>query len=76
MKLIDDWKYAWKWFSVQSMALAAAVQGAWVAFGDDLKQNVPHWLVTVITLGLLAAGIGGRLVKQDSKTARDEGGGQ
>ncbi|MGH6829068.1 MAG: hypothetical protein ACREFW_09185 [Rhizomicrobium sp.] len=65
MKLVDDIAHGWRWFSVQAMALAVAVQGAWAAFGDDLKQNVPHWLVTAITLGLLAAGIGGRMVKQN-----------
>ena len=64
LELVDEARKAWRWFSVQAMVLAGAVQGAWAAFGDDLKQNVPHWLVTTITLGLLAAGIGGRLVRQ------------
>ena len=68
IELVDDASRFWKWASVRAMLLAGAVQGAWAAFGDDLKQNVPHWLVTAITLGLLAAGIAGRLVKQgDSK---------
>jgi hypothetical protein len=66
-ELVDDARRFWKWASVQAMVLAGAVQGAWAAFGDDLKQNVPHWLVTAITLGLLAAGIGGRLIKQAPK---------
>ena len=66
-ELVDDARRFWKWASVQAMVLAGAVQGAWAAFGDDLKQNVPHWLVTTITLGLLAAGVGGRLVKQPGK---------
>lgn len=66
-ELVDDARRFWKWASVQAMVLAGAVQGAWAAFGDDLKQNVPHWLVTTITLGLLVAGIGGRLVRQTSK---------
>ena len=64
MDFVDDVRHFWKWFSVQAMALAAAVQGAWAAFSDDLKQNVPHWLVTALTLALLAAGIMGRLVRQ------------
>ena len=67
MRLVEDARHFWKWFSVQAMALAVAVQGAWAAFSDDLKQNVPHGLVTAITLGLLAAGIAGRLVKQDRR---------
>ena len=49
------------------MVLAGAVQGTWAALSDDLKQHVPHGLVTALTLCLLAAGIGGRLVKQDRK---------
>ncbi|HEX4105530.1 MAG TPA: hypothetical protein VHX92_04800 [Rhizomicrobium sp.] len=65
MRLVEDMRHFWKWFSVQAMLLAGAVQGAWAAFSDDLKQNVPHWLVTVLTLCLLAAGIGGRLIRQD-----------
>jgi hypothetical protein len=64
IELVDDARKFWKWASVRAMLLAAAVQGAWAAFEDDLKQNVPHWLVTAITLGLLAAGIAGRVVKQ------------
>ena len=67
MRLVDDVRHFWKWFSVQAMALAVAVQGAWTAFSDDLKQNVPHWLVTALSLMLLAAGIAGRLIKQDRK---------
>jgi hypothetical protein len=64
--LIDDARKWWRMFSIQAMMLAGAVQSAWAAFGDDLKSNVPHWLVTTLTLGLLAAGIGGRMVKQAS----------
>lgn len=73
MRFIDEWHRAWRWFSVQAMALAVAVQGAWAAFGDDLKQNVPHWLVTTITLCLLAAGIGGRLVRQSPPDDHKQG---
>jgi hypothetical protein len=64
IELINEAHCWWRLFCVQAMALAAAVQATWAAFGDDLKQNVPHWLVTALTLGLLVAGIGGRMVKQ------------
>ena len=67
IELIDDARKWWKMFSVQAMVLAGAVQAAWAGFEDDLKQQVPHWLVTSITLGLLAAGVSGRLVKQPSE---------
>lgn len=65
MTLVDNAKQAWKWFSVQAMALALAIQGAWEVLPDDMKASIPHNLVTYTTLALLALGIGGRLVKQD-----------
>ncbi len=62
--LVENWKGAWRWFSLQAMALVVAVQGAWAAMPDDLKQHFPTWLVTAVSVGLLLLGIGGRLVKQ------------
>lgn len=64
MKLVDDAKQAWKWISVQSMAAAVALQGAWEFIPDDMKASIPHSWVTYATLGLLALGLVGRLVKQ------------
>lgn len=65
MKLVDDFRKAYKWFSMQCMALALALQGAWEFIPDDLRSGVPPRAVTVITLGLLVLGIVGRLIKQD-----------
>jgi hypothetical protein len=73
-ELIDDARRWWRLFSVQAMLLAGAIQGTWAAFGDDLKQNIPHWLVTTITLGLLAAGVGGRLTKQPPPVSQSKDG--
>lgn len=67
MRLVDDAKEAWKWFSVQAMALACALQGTWAFIPDDLKQNIPHWLISAITITLLVAGVAGRLIRQDKR---------
>lgn len=67
MKLVDDAGKAWRWFSVQAMAWALAIQGAWAAVPDDMKATVPSGLVQWITMALLLLGIVGRLVKQDDK---------
>jgi hypothetical protein len=67
MRLIDEWRGAWRWFSMQAMALAAALQGAWAALPDDMRQHVPGRIVTAATLALLVLGIGGRLVKQKGR---------
>ncbi len=67
MMLVGEWRRAWRWFSMQAMALVVAIQGAWAAMPDDLKQHFPAWLVTAVSVGLLVLGIGGRLVKQQKE---------
>jgi len=67
MTLVDEWKTAWRWFSVQSMAISVVLLGAWQALPDELRaalpRSLPHWLA----IALLALGIAGRLVKQKGK---------
>lgn len=65
MKLIDNAGKAWRMFSVQAMALAAAIQGVWPSIPDDMKAALPPHLVHWVSLALLLAGIVGRLVVQD-----------
>lgn len=62
--LVSDWKGAWRWWSVQAMALAGAIQGAWVFVPDDLKSRVPDDIASVITAALMVLGIIGRLIPQ------------
>jgi HK97 family phage major capsid protein len=57
-------RQAWRWFSLQAMALTAAIQAAWSAMPGELKQHVPAKAVTAVSIALLLLGIGGRLVKQ------------
>lgn len=65
MKLIDNWRKAWRMASVQCMTAAAAVQGAWTSIPDDMRTAVPAGLVHWLTLALLVLGIAGRLIQQD-----------
>lgn len=67
MKLIEEWRSAWKWFSVQSMALATAALVTWGLIPEDLKTALPSWLVPIFAAGLLILGIAGRLVQQNPK---------
>lgn len=67
IELVEDWKRGWRWFSVQLMAISAAVQ-----FGAD---SLPPWLHDAvppgwwknIAGGLLVAGIVARFVQQGQK---------
>lgn len=65
MKLIPEWRKAWRMVSIQAMALAATIQGAWIALPPDLLAQVPPEISRGVTLALLGLGIAGRLVKQD-----------
>ena len=66
--LVDEWKTAWRWFSVQSMALSAVLLGAWQALPEDLQQSLPRALPHWLAIALLTLGIAGRLVKQKGKS--------
>lgn len=64
MKLIPNWRRAWRMFSVQAQALAIAVLGGWQAMPDELRAVVPAWAVLTVAMVLLVAGIVGRLIQQ------------
>lgn len=64
MKLVDDAKSWWKWFSVQANALNLALLGAWLAVPDDMKAGIPQKWVFAGSILLLVLGTVGRLVKQ------------
>jgi len=64
MKLIANWRKAYKMLSIQAMAFATAIQGAWVFIPEDMKASIPPTVVQWVTMGLLAFGIVGRLVDQ------------
>lgn len=64
MKLIANWKKAWRMLSVQAMALAGAVQGAWMFIPDGMRSSIPANVVQAVTIALLVLGVVGRLVDQ------------
>lgn len=65
MKLIENARNAWRMFSVQAMSLALVVQMVWVELPADLRGSLDSTTVRYITIGLLIAGVFGRLVKQE-----------
>lgn len=67
IKLVDDWRQAWRWISINSMTLAGSMQLTWINIPDDLRQGFDPILINYLTVGLLVLGIVGRLVKQGEK---------
>jgi hypothetical protein len=65
VKLVENIKDAWRWISVQAMALGLAIQGAWEFLPSDLKAGLSDKHVRWAAMVLLVIGIVGRLVKQE-----------
>ena len=70
MQLVENAGKAWRWFSVQAMALAAAMQIGWANLAPDLKASIPAAYVTYGTIALLILGIIGRVVAQPKAGAK------
>jgi hypothetical protein len=69
MKLIPDWRQAWKWFSVQAFAIIIALPVIWMALPADVKAYLPDSWKPWIMVALAAAGILGRIVDQNKAPA-------
>lgn len=69
MKLVDDARRAWRWFSMWAMGISSAFLATWALIPDDLKAyitgGVPPKYVALSVAGVLVLGMVGRLVKQD-----------
>lgn len=66
-RLIDEWRSAWKWMSVNCMALVVAIQLTWVNMPDDMKAALPDNAVHWSSLALLVLGVAGRVTQQGAK---------
>jgi len=60
MKLVDNWKSAWKWMSIRFIALAALWESIPMEAKAALEPSTQNW----ITLGLLVLAGMGRMIDQ------------
>ncbi len=67
MKLVDDWRKAWKWFSVHALVIAGILPTVWLELPSDLKASIPPGMMSTITAIIAACGVIGRLVSQEKK---------
>lgn len=67
-KLIWNWKSAYKWASIQFVAVGAAVQIALLAFPSDIRQFLPDYMTHGIALFCFAAAAYGRVTTRDPAT--------
>jgi hypothetical protein len=64
MRLTEDWKDAWKWFSVQLPIVNTAFLATWAALPAKFQDILPVGVVIGIAVALLIAGVVGRVINQ------------
>lgn len=67
MRLVDNWRKALGWFSIQIPAVNTAFLLTWANLPPKFQDALPLPWVIGIAVGLLVLGILGRLVKQEPK---------
>lgn len=64
MKLVDNAKNAWKWFSVQALAISGAMPLVWLNIPDEMRNTIPPDYVMLATCVMAVLGLIGRVVDQ------------
>lgn len=69
MKLIPDWRQAWRWFSVQALGALIVLPLVWPTLPPQVTAWVPpSWQPWIIVL-IAGGGVLGRLVDQNKAKA-------
>ena len=65
IQLVEDWKQAWKFWSVRIWVILAALPQVLPLLGAETLAYLPTWLGNVISVAALL-GVVARVVKQPS----------
>lgn len=64
IRLVEDWKKAWRWFSVQAFLLLGAAGPVWAMIPADWRAAVPSAWLGIAAAVLAVIGIAGRVIDQ------------
>lgn len=64
MKLIANWREAWKMYSVQALAVIAALPIIWASLPEEWRAEIPSEWIKVMVVMVAIAGILGRIIDQ------------
>lgn len=67
MHIIPEWRQAWRMFSVQALALIAAITAFWQDLPPEVLAVIPPEWSQYIIAGLALAGLIGRLIDQRTR---------
>jgi hypothetical protein len=65
LRLVKDWRQAWKWLSVQAMLISSAILSTWALLPEDMKARLPHDIGLWAAIVTLGAGVVGRVIDQN-----------
>ena len=66
-RVVSDWRRAWKWLSIQIPALNIAFLSTWALLPPKFQDAISAPWAIGIAVGLIAAGMFGRLIDQKPK---------
>lgn len=65
--LIQNWREAWRWFSVQALFALSVLPVVWATLPDELKAEVPDGWAKWVMFAVAIGGLAGRLIDQKGK---------
>ena len=65
MKLIDNWKNIWKWYSTHAVVIYTALVSYYAQMPAADKASLPLWVIYLIQAVIVVSFIVGRLIKQE-----------
>lgn len=67
MKLVENWREAWRWHSAQALAVLALLPVVWTELPPEAQALVPEEWRPYVLAALALAGLVGRLQKQGAR---------
>lgn len=65
MKLIDNWKNIWKWYSTHAVVIYTALVSYYAQMPAVDKASLPLWVIYLIQAVIVVSFVVGRLIKQE-----------
>ncbi len=67
MKMVENWRESWRWFSQWAFVMAGSLQTTWVALPPNLQTALPATVVSSVAAAICVLGFVGRLIDQGKK---------
>lgn len=71
MKLVDNWKQVWKWYSTHALILAASVPLAMAEAEKYFGHEFPIWVKATVAGVIFVSGVIGRVILQEKPDVVD-----